>query len=265
MSALAGRRIVITRAPHQTGALERLLLARAALPLRYPCIEIGPPENTGPLDAALRDVVQNRFDWLVLTSANTAAVIAQRLHVMGIAPSALSAVKIAVVGPATAEAVGQALGLTISAMPGTFTSQALAQMLADAAGGHILLPQSALGGSDLTEALAAAGMDVTAVEAYRTTIGTGGVDLPALLAAGSVDAITFTSPSAVTNLLLRLEAEGASAASLAGVCLACIGTTTLAAVRGHGLEAAVVPAEFTLEALTDALEKYFESIEAGTV
>ncbi len=78
-SALAGKRIVVTRAANQADELDDLLRSRGAEPLPYPCIAIAPPTDTGPLDAALRDLVAGEFTWLVLTSRNAVVVLAERL------------------------------------------------------------------------------------------------------------------------------------------------------------------------------------------
>ncbi|MCX7671089.1 MAG: uroporphyrinogen-III synthase, partial [Anaerolineae bacterium] len=81
---LQGKRIAVTRAAHQAGELDDLLRRRGAEPLPYPCIAIAPPADTGPLDAALRELAAGAFDWLVLTSRNAVDVLADRLAALGL-------------------------------------------------------------------------------------------------------------------------------------------------------------------------------------
>ncbi len=213
-SSLAGRRVVVTRAAQQAGDLEELLCSRGAEPLLYPCIAIAPPEDTGPLDEALRALAAGQFDWLVLTSRNAVTILAQRLRVANIGPLQPDRFSVAAVGSATAQALERDLGLSVDLVPETFVAEALAGDLLQrlAPNGHVLVCQADIARPVLVETLAAGGAAVTSVVAYRTVIGSGGVDLPALLRAGQVDAVTFTSSSTVRNLLIRLDAEGGSAA-----------------------------------------------------
>ncbi len=262
MTALTGKQIVITRAPGQAPVFARLLRERGAEPLLYPCIDIAPPADPAPLDAALHEAARGAFDWLVLTSSNSAQAVASRLSEFGLRLPAV--LRVAAVGTATAEAARQLLGVQASLIPETYTAQALAGALLPAAGKRFLLPKSALAGDALAQTLLDAGALVTVVSAYETVLGSGGVDLPALLAAGAVDAITFTSPSTVNNLLARLDVTRGDAAIVGRVCIACIGTTTARAARAAGFTVNVTAAEHTLPGLTRALEHYFEAIPSGT-
>jgi uroporphyrinogen-III synthase len=260
MNELTGRRIAITRAPHQTAEFERLLRERGAEPLLYPCIDIAPPENSESLDNALRDAANGEFDWLMLTSGNTVHAIAQRLAALELSLSG-AALKVAAVGPATAEAARDSLGLAVSVMPEVHTAEELAAVIQPVSGARILLPQSTLADDSLAQALTAGGARVTVVEAYRTVTGGGGVNLPQLLVSGMVDAVTFTSPSTVRGLLLRFEAEGGDVALLEKTQIACIGTKTADAARQQGLKVDIVPDEHTVSALVAALEAHFRAVE----
>lgn len=262
--SLAGKRIVVTRAVHQADELDDLLRSRGAEPLPYPCIAIAPPEDTGPLDAALHAAAGGAFDWLVLTSSNTVAALAERLAALGLDPAALRSVAVAAVGTATARAAARDLGLTAALTPAAFVAEALAAALIERgpAGGRVLLCQADLARPALADALRAAdGFNrraVTTVVAYRTVIGSGGIRLADHLTAGAVDAITFTSPSTVHNLARRLEAEGGRLADLAGVRIACLGPVTANAAQQIGLPIHVQPTEHTIPALVEALDQYWQ-------
>jgi uroporphyrinogen-III synthase len=260
MSALTGKRIVITRAPHQAAEFEQLLRERGAVLLLYPCIDIAPPQNSAALDDALRALMSGKFEWLVLTSANSVQAIANRLMARNLSLSHVSSLKIAAVGPATAEAAQRLLGLQTSVIPTIYIADELANTFPVVNGSRVLLPQSAIAEDTLAKQLTVRGAKVTTVEAYQTVIGTGGVNLPLLLASAGVDAITLTSPSTVKNLLLRLENEGGDKNLLEKICIACIGTKTAAAADEHGLNVTIVPTEHTLRSLTTTLEQHFASV-----
>ncbi|MBB6050666.1 uroporphyrinogen-III synthase [Armatimonas rosea] len=254
---LIGKRIVNTRATHQNSRFTALLQAHGAEVIEYPCIAIAPPEDDAPLRAALADLA--RFDWLVLTSANTVQTMAALFPEM---EDAVEEIPIAAVGPATAKASAAYLGRKAILLPETFTAEALGKALPILPGQRVLIPASAIAPPTLAEQLTARGAIVTVVEAYRTIRGTGGADVAALLAQRRVDAVTFTSASTVDNFLARLESEGGSRASLTGVCLACIGPQTAAAAEAHGLTVDVMPATHTLDGLIAALGDYFVPVPA---
>lgn len=254
---LAGKRVVITRAAHQADELADLLQQRGAVPIVYPCIAIAPPEDTAALDAALEAVGRGDFEWLVLTSANTVSRLAEHLDVSTSQRPSFAGLQVAAVGAATAEAAEKMLGVTVDVLPEAFRAEALSRAINPEAGARILLPQADVAPSDLAEALTQRGAQVTTVTAYRTVVGTGGADIPALLAKGEIDAITFASPSAVSNFMWRLVEEGGSTQALGRTTIACIGPTTLKKAVECGLSNPIVPSQSTLEQLVLRLEEHF--------
>ena len=72
---LAGKRIVVTRARHQAPPLADLIRKVGGAPLPYPCIAILPPSDPRPLAECLRRL--DEYDWLLLTSGNSARAIAR--------------------------------------------------------------------------------------------------------------------------------------------------------------------------------------------
>jgi uroporphyrinogen-III synthase len=254
---LAGRHIVNTRAAHQAAELDRLLQELGAVLVPYPCIDIAPPQDTGPLDEALRAAGGGAFDWLVLTSANTVLSLSRRLDALELPASGLSRVKIAAVGPATAESARDLLGLETSLLPDEYVAESLVEAFNARPGTRVLLPQSDIARPVLADGLAAAGLDVAAVAAYRTVMGGGGANVPPLLKAGQIDVVTFTSSSTVEYFLRRVQQDGGDLTSLNGVCVACIGPVAARTAHERGLMVAVIPDEHTLEGLVAGLETYF--------
>ena len=80
-------------------------------------------------------------------------------------------------------------------------------------------------------------------------------DLQAMLDRGEVDVITLTSPRAVAALTGAEPRVG-------GCIVAVIGGTTRAAAEGAGLGVHVEPAEHTIGALVDALERFLAQTRA---
>lgn len=255
ITIFAGQRVVVTRARHQAAELEGLLRARGAEPVPYPCIAIAPPRRTQPLDDALHSAAAGGFDRLVLTSANTALAVRRRLTALALAPPAL---RVAAVGPTTAAAALEHLGLSAEVVPPEFVSDAIAEPLRVEPGERILLPQGDLAEPLLEEALARRGAQVFRVEAYRTVRGRGGVRLLQQLRNGRIDAVMLASASAARHLRARLEAEGGHVGDLASTPVVCIGPSTAAAAQRHELPVAAVAAEHTVDGLVIALERTLE-------
>src|SRR6185437_11737054 len=117
MSDLQGKAIVVTRAPHQADALALLLAEAGAMPVFYPCVDIAPPDDPAPIDAALRAAGAGEFDWLALTSANAAWAVSRRLAELGLPLKILHGLRLAAVGPATATAARDVLELDTEIIP----------------------------------------------------------------------------------------------------------------------------------------------------
>ena len=250
MTALKGKKVVVTRALRQSGELVELLKAKGAIPVLYPCIEVIPPADTSLLDAALKNLTQ--YDWLLLTSRNTVYILKERIEALEIQPD-WSQISVAAVGNKTAKSAEKQLGLTIDFIPDEFIGRVLAQTLPAQAGQRIFLPQSALAKPTLADGLRARGLEVDAITAYDLTMGDGGEDISLFLQEKQIDAITFTSPSTIKNfgkriapLTLPIELPSA-----------CMGQTTADAAQQTGYQNALLPETNTLEGVITALEKYF--------
>jgi uroporphyrinogen-III synthase len=255
--ALSGKRIVVTRAPHQAGELADRLRQHGAEPLLYPCIDIAPPEDPSAFDAALHDAARGDYDWLVLTSPNTVLILKQRLEQHSITlPATL---KVAAVGPSTAGSARKLLGVEVSLVPEKYIAESLAEALRPQAGTRILLPQADIARPVLAQSLIASGAAVKAIDAYRTITGSGGKDVPALLAAKQIDVVTFTSGSTASGFMNRLLDEEGDPDDLDGVCIACIGPVAANAAREVGLKVDVMPDEHTLDGLVNGLTAFFSS------
>lgn len=253
--SLSGKVVVNTRAVHQAAELSELLRVKGAQILSYPCIAIETPADKTELLEALEAAARGAFDWLLLTSVNTVSILGRQLAEQQIT---LPSLCVAAVGPSTAAAAQEELGLEVTVLADDHTAEGLIAALPDVAGQRLFLPQSAIARPVLAAALRQAGAEVTAVAAYETVIGFGGDDIPSQLSRGAIDAIIFTSSSTVTNFLERLAAEGGKRSDLEEICLAAIGPITAETMFENYLTPAVMPADYTIPALVEALALYFD-------
>jgi uroporphyrinogen-III synthase/uroporphyrinogen III methyltransferase/synthase len=209
--ALAGRRVLVTRALHQAGKLSDGLRTLGAEAVEVPVLEIRPPESFDALDAALKQI--DNYDWLILTSANAVRAVVLRAAELGIALEQSARLKVAAVGEATAEAVRKA-GLKVAFVPETYVAESLVAGLLEGMhlqtlGVRVLLARAAVARDVIPDALREAGIAVDVVEAYRNVLPESAPELLLRAVAGRIDAVTFTSSSSATHL--------AEAARLAGV------------------------------------------------
>jgi len=247
---LEGRRVAVTRGKGAEDGLSARLRELGAEVLEFPSIALAPPQSWEPLDAALGEL--SRFDWVAFASVNAVEQTAARMEVLGLPMASLARLRLAAVGPATAEALRAAVRAP-DLVPRVSSGEGLGAALRLAARGlRILVPRAAEGRQELTEILADAGAEVTAPPAYRTVPAPPESLAPLgyLLERGLVDAVAFASPSAVKSVAAAL---GGRSRLLAGPCLAAIGPTTAAAIRALGLPVGAQPAQPGAEALADAL------------
>ncbi|HEX6419193.1 MAG TPA: uroporphyrinogen-III C-methyltransferase [Acidimicrobiales bacterium] len=245
---LFGRRIVVTRARDQAGELVARLAALGAATVEVPAIEIADPADGGAaLAAAVDQLAGGAYDWLVLTSPNGARRLLAALRRAGRDARALGGVRLAAIGPGTAEALAAA-NLVPDLVPPRFVAESLVEALPAApagGGGSVLLVRAAVARDVLPAGLAAKGWAVDVVEAYRTEP----VPLDERRAAALADAeiVTFTSSSTVTNFL------AAAGPDRVPPVVAAIGPVTAATAHAHGLTVDVEAEVHTLDGLVDAL------------
>jgi uroporphyrinogen III methyltransferase/synthase len=253
---LTGKRIVVTRARQQAAGLVRLLEEAGAQVLEVPTIRIEPPESWAPLDRAIGEL--GDFRWAIFTSVNGVDMFKGRLQASGKAVGALSRLRIAAIGPATAQALRR-WGCKPEVVPAEYRAEALLERLRGEirSGDRVLIPRAAKARDLLVAGLAALGAQVTEVPAYRTRPVRDGADrLKQELSSGSIHAITFTSSSTTRNFASFFSAAEREQL-LRNVVIAAIGPVTAETAAEYGLATRVMPREYTIPALARALIDYF--------
>ncbi len=254
---LFGKRIVVTRARKQASDLVQKLSDLGAACLEVPAIEIVPPEDLGPLDAAVKAVAD--YDWLVFTSVNGVDVFFDRLRAAGKDTRALGGIHTAAIGPATARRMRDN-GLNADIVPDSYRAESVVAAFTDLDmnGKKVLLPRAEGARPVLPVELTNMGARVDEVISYRAVQGTGGADqLVERLRAGEIDMITFTSSSTVRNFMALLP-ESEAADLLSGVSIAAIGPITAETAAEMGVQADIVADEYTIAGLVEAIKESFK-------
>ena len=116
---LFGKRVVVTRARDQASGLKSRLLDLGAAVVELPTIVIDDPIDGG--DALRRAAHQaSSYDWIVLTSANGADRLLRCLH----DARDLGGVRVAAIGPGTAEVLAKA-NIRADLVPGHYIAESL--------------------------------------------------------------------------------------------------------------------------------------------
>jgi uroporphyrinogen III methyltransferase/synthase len=258
---LFGKRILITRPREQAAEFTSLLESLGAEPIEAPIIRITAPDDYDALDAACARA--GEFDWIVFASSNAVDSFIARLLVSPNDLRVLHGVKLCAVGSTTAEHLARH-GIRADLMPGESRGEAIVQAMiaqGDVAGLEVLLPRSDIGREIVAEELRRRGAEVTEVVAYRTLAADaereGEPDIYRMLLERSIDVVTFTSPSAVRNFVTVVGAEPA-ADLLRSTVVASIGPVTAEAAAQCNIQTTIMPAQYTIAALADAIVQYFE-------
>lgn len=253
---LFGRRILVTRAREQASSFAQILEAAGAEIVEFPTITIVPPESWEPLDTAIGRLREYR--WVIFTSANGVRFFWERLQHAGRDLRDLYGVTVCAIGPATAEALLR-LGVRADVVPAEFKAEALVEAIGNerVRGSRVLLARAAEAREVIPEELARRGAQVDVVPAYRTIKNiSDAAELRDMLREGKIHAITFTSSSTVKHFLDLVGEE--TEALLKGVTVASIGPITAETAAKHGITSHIVPENYTIPALADAIVRHFQ-------
>ena len=141
------RTLLVTRPLHQAPQLHALLRERGLSTIGVPTVEIDHRAVAGRLDAML-----DRLDdaaWLVLTSANGANALVERLGTTG--RRVPETIRVAAVGPATADTLRDA-NIQVDHVPAAYLTVAIADGLGDVRGRRVVLARADAATPDLRDA-----------------------------------------------------------------------------------------------------------------
>ena len=249
------RRVLVTRARHQSESLVEALREAGAGVIRLPVLSFEPPTDLAPLEHAIQSLVAGSYDWVVFTSANAVVRFDQAIRRAGFDSRIYSTCQVACVGPATEAALSNT-GIRADLVPQEHRGEGLLRALqrgANLSGVRFLLPRAEYARSALPDGLVAAGAVVALAPTYRTIQPDVSVDIAKKHVSLS-DTVTFTSPSSVKNLLQILGDEGPTL--LKSRTLAAIGPITSRALLRAGLEPTIVARNYTVDGLVEAIIRH---------
>jgi uroporphyrinogen III methyltransferase/synthase len=253
---LFGKRVLVMRPRAQAGEMVHKLELLGAAAHALSVIEIREPADWSPVDEAVKRIAQ--FHWLVFTSANGVHAFVRRLRQQGQDLRALGSLKLAVIGPGTAEAL-RAYHLEADLVPSEFRSESLAAALApDVKGQRVLLARADRGREVLREEL----KDIAEVEQVavysQSDVDFRNASAFRALSEGEIDFVTLTSSNIARAFLKGIDNQTRARIKVAQVQLVSISPVTSAAIREFDVPVAAEARSYTTAGIVEALLKLAE-------
>lgn len=253
-----GRRIIVTRSRDQASSFAESLIDKGATVVEFPTIDVVPPSSWDELDDAIEAI--ETYHWLILTSANAVRFFFSRLRGLGRDVRILKGISICAVGPKTAEALMD-YGLKADLVPSEFKAEGVIEALSGLGveRKRFLIPRAKVAREIIPERLRELGAEVTVALAYENVMPAADVErVKGLLEDRKIDAVTFTSSSTVNNFVEMLSQKEYKRL-LSDVVVACIGPVTAKTAEGFGIKVHIIPTEYTIPSLIEAMVDYFRN------
>lgn len=249
---LFGKRIAVTRTRQQAGELTARLRALGADAFELPTIRIEPPTDKRGFYELVADA--HTYDWLVFTSPNGVDAFFRAFFEIYKDAREIGGVRIAAIGPATAERV-RAFHLAVDLQPPKYVAEAVLEALV--ADGSVenqkfLLARAEGAREMLASELTRLGAIVDEAVAYRTVPETSDVSggISRFCEQGA-DMVTFTSSSTAENF------AALSLPKTEGLLTASIGPVTSATMRQLKMKVDVEAATHDIPGLVEAILAHY--------
>nr|WP_051866700.1 uroporphyrinogen-III synthase [Corynebacterium atypicum] len=261
---LYGWRVLVPRAKSQAAPMSARLSAHGAIPQEVPTISLEPPRNPNQMERVIKGIVEGRYQWVIFTSVNAVNAVWDKISEFGLDARAFAGIHLGAVGRKTAEAI-RVQGLEPEVVPPATkqNAQGLIDVFPEYVEdldpvGRVLLPRADIAAETLVDGLTALGWEVDDVVAYRTVrAAPPSADIRDMIKSGGFDAVCFTSPSTVKNLV------GIAGKPHHRTIIAAIGPSTARAVTEQGLRVDVVPEVSDIAHLVDSLADHVASLRAA--
>lgn len=242
---LFGKRVAITRAPHQSLRFGELLAEKGADIIYIPTIEITPIRPNTRLESAIDGI--GDYSYVIFTSTNSVTVFFETLFRKGKDVRVLGGVKILPIGQATASLL-QEKGIIPDFLPKEFTSEGIVEILRtlDLVGKRVLLPRAEEARDVIVTFVRNHGGSCDVVPLYKASLPKDVAPLDQ-----KPDIVSFTSSSTVKNFLI-LYGKGA----LEGTTVASIGPVTTKTLEEAGFHAPIEAKRYDIPGLAEAIEHY---------
>jgi uroporphyrinogen III methyltransferase/synthase len=249
---LFGKRIAVTRTQSQAGELVEKLRELGADAYEMPTIRIEPAPNKREFYELA--AYAHSYDWLVFTSPNGVDAFFKAFYELYKDARSLGGVRIAVIGPATAERV-RSNRFEVDLMPDKHIAEEIVKALQKETtieNLKILLVRGEKARDDLPKELSRLGAIVDEALAYRTVPESEDSTGVSRFRREGADMVTFTSASTAENFhALQLSADQKPS-------FASIGPITSKAMRSLGMDVDLEAKSHDIPGLIRAIVEFYK-------
>jgi len=266
-TSLSGKTVAITRPAQQASELAEMISSLGGKPFIVPTVEINPLRDRQLLESFIRRVVEGQIDYAVFMSVNAVKGLIDTSEILGLRSGLITMLKkvfVIAIGPKT-KAELEKYEINVNLVPTRYSSEGIIECLR-----HLSLSTKTLAilrakeaGSYLRKEIEKMGANVLEVPVYESTIPSDNSSVLKLidgLLKKEVDVVTFSSPSAARNLFKVAEDHGLANRLRErlneSVVVTAIGPATKKALEELGIKVAVMPKEYTIKAMIEALAHY---------
>ena len=245
---LFGKKIVITRAQHQSRKFGEALAESGAQPVYLPSIDIEPIIPNNRLRSAINKI--SSYDSIIFTSVNAVAIFFAHLRGSRKDARALSGATVIAIGEATSARLAL-FGIEADLVPEKFTSEGIVSLLdkLDVPSKRFLLPRARDARDIIVSYIREKGGICDVIPIYRAT-----APLPVEPIPGDLDIFTFTSSSTVKNFISIYGKE-----MLKEKIIASIGPVTTSTLVGSGISVDIEAKRSDIPGLIAAIESFFRA------
>lgn len=242
---LFGKKIAITRAPHQSFKLGEMLTEAGAEIIYCPTIDIRPIKPNKRLSQAIDTVHQ--YSCIIFTSTNAVSLFFETLYSRDKDTRALAGIKILPIGQATASLL-ESKGIIPDYLPDTFTSEGIVETLkaAEVTDKKFLLPRAEEARDIIVKFIKNKGGICDVIPIYRTALPKHVAPLDE-----KPDIVTFTSSSTAKNFVTLYEKN-----VLKGTKIASIGPVTTKTLKNLGFTAHIEAKRYDIPGLVEAIIEF---------
>ena len=267
--SLRGKVVAITRPEAQAHELARTVSKLGGKPYIAPTLMIKQLKHEPQIKELINKATMGQVDFAIFLSRNSVKAVVEASEKMRLKAEfvkALNRMEIVAIGPKTKEEL-QRNCVEVSIVPSYYTSKGIVESLRqmNLRGRTVAIPRASKADMYLRKELSQMGADVMEIPMYEYAIPSDESKMLKLLHSlfnEEIDIITFTSSKTFENLfqLAKTHAldERLRDSLNRRVVVAVIGPSTQRTLEKHGVKADVVPKEYTVEAMVDALLRYLD-------
>ncbi|QQS36246.1 MAG: uroporphyrinogen-III synthase [Ignavibacteriales bacterium] len=256
MHPLKDKTLVITRTLDQSKESLELFSRFGAKIIIFPTLQIIPPSDWKYFDDVITS--EKEIDFIIFTSAHAVKMFSKRCKELNVTPG-YENLKVVAVGNKTASACSKEK-IPVDITPEVFSGEGVVKALSvfNLKKKLILIPRSEIGREELPTELGKLGAVTKAVPVYNVTVPSKDEVKNHLerLINSKPDLFIFTSPSTFENFVSILGITIPSKYFI-DFDIAAIGPTTKSAIEARGVKVDIMPPEFTMDGLVNAVIKYY--------